>query len=327
MRALRCNRYGPPQSLVVEDLPNPRPGPGEVLIGVEAAAVNFPDVLIAAGLYQVRIDVPFTPGSEFAGRVLAVGSGVSRFVPGDPVRGSCTVGAFSEMVVANEAAIRAIPEGTSFTLAAAFHVVYATAYHALRSVGQAKPGEWVVVLGAAGGVGLAAVELAAAMGCRVLAAASSPGKLAACEAKGADAVVNYSHEDLKVRIKDLTGGGADVFVDPVGGSYSEAALRAGRWGSRFVVVGFASGEIPRIPLNLVLIKGVEIRGFELRTFAQFEPTLAARDDEELAALWESHKVVPYVASKYPLDRADEALAEVAQRRSIGKVVIEMASRS
>jgi NADPH2:quinone reductase len=325
MRALRCNQYGPPESLVVEEVPDPRPGPGEVLVRVEAAAVNFPDVLIASGRYQVRVPVPFTPGSEFAGRVTAVGPEVEGWAEGDQVRGSCMVGAFAELVTVPSGSLSAIPPGVDFAAAAGFHVVYATAYHALRSVGEAAPGEWVVVLGAGGGVGLAAVELASVMGCRVLAAASSTAKLRACEAMGAEAVVDYEQEDLKERIKDLTGGGADVVIDPVGGPYSEAALRSCRWGSRFVVVGFASGEIPRIPLNLVLLKGVQVRGFEIRTFSQFAPELAARDETELAALWSGGRLHPHVSLRYPLDQAGLALAEVAGRRSIGKVIIETGS--
>jgi NADPH:quinone reductase len=321
MRALRCNVYGPPESLVVEDLPDPEPGKGEVVVGVESAAVNYPDVLIAANLYQVSVPVPFTPGSEYAGRVVAVGDGVEGLAPGDRVRGGAMTGAFAEQVVVPATALTRLPDGVAFDEAAAFHVVYATAYHALRSVGEAQPGDWVAVLGAAGGVGLAAVDVARVLGCRVLAAASSDEKLAVCAERGAEALVNYDEEDLKVRMRELTGGGADVIVDPVGGRYSEEALRAGRWGGRFVTVGFATGEIPRIPLNLVLLKGVEVRGFEIRTFSQHAPDLAARDEAELADLYARGVLRPHVSAVFPLAEAGDALAWVASRKAVGKVVI------
>jgi NADPH2:quinone reductase len=220
------------------------------------------------------------------------------------------------------AALTPVPASVTFAEAASFGVVYSTAYHALRSVAEVRPGEWVAVLGAAGGVGLAAVDLARHLGARVLAAASSDEKLEVCRERGAEALVNYARDDLKVAMKDLTGGGADVVIDPVGGPYSEPALRATRWGARFVVVGFASGEIPRIPLNLVLLKGVVVKGFEFRTFAEHAPEAARRDREELLALFADGKVRPYVSSVYPLDRVGEALREVADRRAIGKVVVE-----
>jgi NADPH2:quinone reductase len=215
-----------------------------------------------------------------------------------------------------------MPDGVPFAEAAAFHVVYATAYHALRSVAEVEPGEWVVVLGAAGGVGMAALDVATVLGAKVLAAASSPAKLDACAQRGAAALVDYSREDLKQRIRDLTGGGADVIIDPVGGAHSEAALRAGKWGGRFVTVGFASGEIPRIPLNLVLLKGVAVKGFEIRTFSQNAPEAAARDRAELAELYRSGRLRPHVSSVYPLAEAAQALQAVANRQAIGKVVID-----
>ncbi|MBO0730822.1 MAG: NADPH:quinone oxidoreductase family protein [Acidimicrobiaceae bacterium] len=321
MKALRCNEYGPPESLVVEEIDDPEAGEDEVVVAVEAAAVNFPDVLIAANEYQVPVPAPFTPGSEFAGRVLSVGKGVTSVRPGDAVSGSCFVGAFAEQVAVRASSLRPVPDGVSFPEAAAFHVVYATAYHALRSVGEVAPGDWVVVLGAAGGVGLAAVDVACLLGAKVLAAASSPAKLQACAERGATALVDYSREDLKQRIRDLTGGGADVIIDPVGGAHSEAALRAGKWGCRFVTVGFASGEIPRIPLNLVLLKGVVVKGFEIRTFSQYAPEAAARDLAELAELYRSGKLRPHVSATYPLAGAAQALSAVAGRQAIGKVVI------
>jgi NADPH2:quinone reductase len=296
--------------------------PDGALVDVHAAAVNFPDVLLVANEYQVSLPVPFTLGSEFAGVVSQVGDDTTGYAVGDRVFGSAFVGAFAEQIVMPVAALTRIPDGVTFAEASAFGVAYMTAYHALRSVAEVQPGEWVVVLGAAGGVGLAAVELAASLGARVLAAASSDDKLALCRERGAIATTNYLTEDLKVTIKDLTDGGADVVIDPVGGPYSEPALRATRWGGRFVVVGFAAGEIPRVPLNLVLLKGVIIKGFEFRTFAEHAPENARRDRDELLGLFAAGRVRPHVSAVYPLDRTADALRDMADRRALGKIVID-----
>ena len=322
MRAARCETYGPPESVVVEDVADLEPPAGGVLVEVHAASVNYPDVLIVADDYQVSIPTPFTPGSEFAGVVVATAAGVGPVRVGDRVCGSTFIGAFAEQMAVPAAALTPVPASVTFAEAASFGVVYSTAYHALRSVAEVRPGEWVAVLGAAGGVGLAAVDVATHLGARVLAAASSDEKLAVCRERGAEAVVNYERDDLKVAMKELTGGGADVVIDPVGGPYAEPALRATRWGGRFVVVGFASGEIPRIPLNLVLLKGVIIKGFEFRTFAEHAPEASRRDRAELLALFADGKIRPYVSSVYPLDRVADALREVADRRAVGKVVVE-----
>ncbi len=322
MRAAWCRAYGPPEDLVVEDVPDPALGDGAARVAIEAASVNFPDVLMVANEYQVPVPTPFIPGSEFAGVVTEVADGVSQIQVGDRVFGSAFIGAFAEETTLPAAALTVVPDSVSLAEAASFGVVYTTAYHALRGVADVQPGEWVAVLGAAGGVGLATVDLARHLGARVVAAASSDEKLALCRARGADAVINYDTEDLKVRLKELTGGGADVVVDPVGGRYSEAALRATRWGGRFVVVGFASGEIPRIPLNLVLLKGVIVKGFELRTYAQFAPDLAARNRDELLELFRRGRIHPYVSDVYPLEQVGAALRAVADRRALGKVVID-----
>jgi NADPH2:quinone reductase len=322
VRAARCETYGPPERVVVEDVPDLRPRDGGVVVEVHAASVNYPDVLIVADEYQVSIPTPFTPGSEFAGEVVAVADDVDDVRMGDRVCGSTFIGAFAEQIGLPAAALTAVPPSVTYAEAASFGVVYSTAYHALRSVAEVQPGEWTAVLGAAGGVGLAAVDLAKHLGARVLAAASSDEKLAVCRERGAEALVNYERDNLKVAMKDLTGGGADVVIDPVGGPYSEPALRATRWGGRFVVVGFASGEIPRIPLNLVLLKGVVIKGFEFRTFSEHAPDASRRDRAELLALFADGKVRPYVSSVHPLDRVADALREVAERRALGKVVIE-----
>ena len=321
MKALRCNVYGPPAGLVIEELPDPRPGPGQVRVGIEAAGVNYPDTLIAANRYQVSVPVPFTPGSEFAGRVEEVGEGVTAPVVGQAVRGSSMVGAFAERIVVPAASVSPVPDGVDFVSAAAFGVAHATAYHALRSVAEVRPDEWVLVLGAAGGVGLAAVEVARLLGARVVAAASTPAKLAACSERGAEATVDYSTEDLKVRARELTAGGPHVVIDPVGGPYSEPALRAGRPGCRFVTVGFASGEIPRIPLNLVLLKDVAILGFDIRTFSTYHADRAERDRGELEELLAGGRLRPYVSATYPLSDAVAALELVAGRGAVGKVVI------
>jgi NADPH2:quinone reductase len=316
-----CRAYGPPESLVVEVVPDPVAGPGEAVVRIEAAAVNYPDLLLAADRYQISVAPPFAPGSEFAGVVETVAEGVTVVAPGDRVRGGAMVGAFAQRIAVPAAGLEKLPEGVDLAAAAAFHVAHATAYHALRSVGEVEVGQWVVVLGAAGGVGLAAVELAKVLGAKVLAAASSPAKLEVCAEQGADALVDYTTEDLKERIKAITGGGADVVIDPVGGRWAEEALRATRWGGRFVTVGFASGEIPRIPLNLVLLKGVVIKGFEIRTFAQHAPEAAARDTRELHELFASGRVAPHISASYPLEETGAALRSLADRTATGKVVI------
>ncbi|MFI5046903.1 MAG: NADPH:quinone oxidoreductase family protein [Acidimicrobiia bacterium] len=322
MRAARCISYGPPESVVVEDLPDPSPGPGEVVVDVHYAAVNFPDVLIVADKYQMSVPPPYTPGSEWAGVVAEVGEGVARWSPGDRVSGGGITGAFAERTLANEEAITAVPDRVDLQSAAAFSVAHTTAYHSLRTVGDVQPHDHVLVLGAAGGVGLAAVELGTVLGAQVIAAASSPEKCALCASRGAVATIDYSREDLKNRAKELSGGGVDVVIDPVGGPYSEEALRATAWGGRFVVVGFASGEIPRIPLNLVLLKGTIVLGFEIRTLGQHRPDDVARDRRELAELFAAGKITPYVSAVHPLEDTAFALRSMLERTATGKVLID-----
>jgi NADPH2:quinone reductase len=276
---------------------------------------------LVADQYQLHVPVPFTPGSEFAGTVRSVGPGVEGLSVGDPVVGATLIGAFAEQVVVGAAALQPVEPGVDLRAAAASGIAHRTAYHALRSLARVAPDEWVVVLGAAGGVGLAAVELAAVLGARVVAAVSTPGKAALCLDKGATAVIVYGTENLKERIKEITGGGADVAIDPVGGPYSEQALRAVRWGGRFVSVGFASGEIPRIPLNLVLLKGVVVSGFTIEGFSRNRPDDESRDRAELASLLASGAVRPHVSASYPLDQVALALADLSERRATGKVLI------
>lgn len=322
MRAVVCRRYGPPEELVIDELPDPTPGPGEVVVRVRAAAVNFPDVLLIDGKYQVQIPVPFTPGSELAGEVLAVGDGVP-LAPGDRVSGTAFVGAFAEQALLPSAAVSPIPDGVEFAAAAAFGVTYRTAYHALRSVAQVAEGDWVVVLGAAGGVGLAAVDLAVAMKARVVAAASTAEKLAVCRQRGAEATIDYDREDVKSRIRELTEGGARVVIDPVGGPYSEPALRALARGGVFVTLGYAAGAIPAIPLNLVLLKGITLRGMEIRTFFSDHPEEAARDTAELGQMFADGRIRPHLGARFPLAETAAALRYVAQRKAIGKVIIDI----
>ncbi|WP_373122984.1 NADPH:quinone oxidoreductase family protein [Mycobacterium marinum] len=322
MRAIVCNAYGPPEDLVLDEVPDPVPAPGQVLVRVRAAAVNFPDVLFIAGKYQIKIPPPFVPGNEIAGEVVGAGAGVT-LVPGQRVFGT-TFGAFAELALLDGAAAQPIPDDADFASAAAFGVTYRTAYHALRSVAQVSQGDWVVVLGAAGGVGLAAVDLAVAMGARVLAAASSPEKLGLCRQRGAEAVVDYDQEDLKLRIRELTGDSARVVLDPVGGSYAEPALRGLARGGMFVTLGYAAGSIPAIPLNLVMLKNLTIRGMEIRTFMGDYPDECARDVAELSQMFAAGKIRPHIGARFPLADTPAALRYVAERKVLGKVVIDVA---
>ena len=321
MRAARCLRYGPPSSISVEEVEDPVPIDGQVVVDVAAAAANFPDVLVVADRYQVHIPVPFTVGSEFAGTVRSLGPGVRGVAVGDRVAGSVLFGAFAEQIAVAASSLQPVDPAIDLATAVASGVAHRTAYHALRSVARVGPGDWVVVLGAAGGVGLAAVGLGAALGARMVAAASSPEKLDLCLEHGAAAGIEYGTEDLKARIKDITGAGAHAVIDPVGGPRAEQALRATRWGGRFVTVGFASGEIPQIPLNLVLLKGVVVTGFTLGGFARYQPDDQARDVAELAELVRSGRARPHISATYPLEGAGHALADLAGRRAMGKVLV------
>ncbi|TGD89739.1 NADPH:quinone oxidoreductase family protein [Mycolicibacterium sp. CH28] len=324
MRAVVCREFGTPEDLVLDELPDPTPGPGQVLVRVRAAAVNFPDVLLIAGKYQIKVPPPFIPGSEMAGEVLVAGEGVD-YRPGDRVCGPTFFNSFAEQVVADAGGLTPVPDGVDFAEAAAFGITNRTAYYTLRTVAPVQPGDWVVVLGAGGGVGLAAVDIAVLMGARVIAAASGPEKLEVCLQRGAEAGIDYDREDLKTRIKEITGDrGAQVVLDPVGGPYSEPALRGLGRGGRFVTLGYAAGSIPAIPLNLVMLKAITVVGMEVRTFAADYPDEIVRDDAELASLFAEGKLRPYIGARFPLDQAATALRYVADRKAIGKVVIEVA---
>jgi NADPH2:quinone reductase len=308
----------------IDDVPDPAASAGQVVVDVETAAVNYPDVLLVAGGYQALPPLPFVVGGEFAGTISQVGADVAGLGVGDRVFGVSGFGAFAERIAVDAQALRRIPAGVDAPSAAAFSVTYETAYHSLRSVAQVRPGETVVVLGAAGGVGSAAVEIAVSLGARVIAAAGSPERLKFCASLGAHEVVDYQQEDLKARLKQLAPAGVDVVVDPVGGAHSEAAMRAMSWGSRFVVIGFASGEIARIPLNLVLLKGVSVLGFDQRSFAGNRPDLRQRDQAELLGLLATGRLRPRVTASFPLDRVTEALQMIADRRVSGKAVVSVA---
>ncbi|HEV3422244.1 MAG TPA: NADPH:quinone oxidoreductase family protein [Paraburkholderia sp.] len=322
MRAIRCNQYGPPESLAVEDLPDLEPQAGEVVIDVKAASVNFPDVLIIENKYQFKPPLPFTPGSEVAGLVRAVGAGVTQFQPGARVVAFTGHGGFAEQAVAPAAACIPLAQGIDFAQAAAFTLAYGTSHHAVVDRGALKAGETMLVLGAAGGVGLAAVEIGKALGARVIAAASSDEKLAICIKHGADATINYSTQDLRERIKALTDGkGPDVIYDPVGGIYAEPAFRSIGWRGRYLVVGFANGEIPKLPLNLTLLKGASIVGVFWGDFARREPQHNAAALQQMVGWIGEGKLRPYVSARYPLEDTARALREMAGRRVVGKIVI------
>jgi NADPH2:quinone reductase len=322
MRAVLCREFGDIDQLVVAELPDPVAGAGEVVVDVHACGVNFPDVLIVQGRYQFKPDLPFSPGGEVAGTVAAVGEGVEGFSVGQRVMASALWGGFSEKVVLPAATVRSIPEGMDMVTASVLAGAYGTSLHALRDRAHLEPGETLLVLGAAGGVGLAAVEIGAAMGARVIAAASSPERLALCREHGASELIDYSSEDMRARLRDITGGnGVDVVYDPVGGPYSEPALRSTGWDGRFLVVGFAAGDIPRVPLNLPLLKGCQIVGVFFGAAIQRDPSLLGTIMADLGAWWREGKIRPHVSQTFTLPEAAAALTALAERRVQGKAAI------
>jgi len=324
MKALICREYGPPESLVIEERPDPQPSAGEVLVNVRAAALNFPDLLIINGSYQVKTEPPFIPGNEAAGVVEAVGEGVTRFRPGDRIIATPTTGAFAEKCLAAETQCMSLPENLGFEQGAGFTITYATTYHAFRQSTELRSGETVLVLGAAGGVGIAAVELAKHFGARVIAAASSPEKLEFARQAGADETIDYSEQSLRDAVRELTGGrGVDVVYDPVGGSLAEQAFRSLAWHGRYLVIGFASGEIPRFPINIALLKEASVIGVWWGTWSMHSPDDSLQNMVELASLVEQDKLKPRVSERYPLQRYTEAFAAIVQRRARGKVVLTM----
>lgn len=322
MKALVCVEHGPPEKLVVQELPVPEPGKGEVRIHMQAAGVNFPDALIIQNLYQFKPPLPFSPGGEASGYVDAVGEGVTRFKIGDRVIAMIGNGAFREFFCADESRVLPMAEGMPFDVAAGFTMTYGTSHHALKQRARLQPGETLLVLGAAGGVGLTAVELGKVMGAKVIAAASSDDKLALCREYGADETINYSTEDLKDRVKALTGGrGVDVIYDPVGDKYTEPAFRSIAWNGRYLVIGFAAGEIPKLPLNLPLIKGASIVGVFWGAFTAHEPKLHEENMRELLIWYAEGKLKPHVSVQIPLERGAEGIRMLMDRKAKGKVVL------
>jgi NADPH:quinone reductase len=321
VKAVVCKEHGPPESLVVEDLAPLEPGAGQVVVGVKAAGVNFPDTLIIQGRYQFQPPMPFSPGGEIAGVVERVGEGVERTKLGDRVIAVCGFGGFAEEVLVGEGQLIPMPDAMDFPSAAALLFTYGTAHYALRDRGQLARGETLLVLGAAGGTGLAAVEVGAVLGARVIAAASSEEKLGLCRERGASETINYASEDLRARIKELTGGnGVDVVFDPVGGPFAEAAVRGMAWGGRFLVIGFAGG-IPSIPLNLALLKSCSIVGVFWGAFVSREADRNAELLDELFGWFADGKIRPHVSATYPLERAADALTDLLARKALGKIVL------
>jgi NADPH2:quinone reductase len=325
MKALVCKELGPTDRLVVEELPDPVPGEREVVIRAHAAGVNFPDGLIVQGKYQVKPPLPFIPGGECAGVVEAVGAEVSHLRPGMRVISFGSHGAFAEKVRAPASGVLPMPADLDFVTASAFVFVYGTSIHALVDRAGLKAGETLLVLGAAGGVGLAAIEIGKALGARVIAAASSPAKLAVCAAHGADELIDYTADDLRARLKALAPRGPDVIYDPVGGAYSEAAFRSIGWRGRHLVVGFAAGDIPAIPLNLTLLKGASLVGVFWGDHARREPSRVVTDLVQLVGWLRAGTLRPEVTERYQLERAPEAIQALRDRRATGKLVITMAS--
>jgi NADPH2:quinone reductase len=324
MRALVCEEYGPPELLVIEERDDPVPGEGQVVVDVAAAGINFPDVLAIAGKYQVKTPTPFVPGNEAAGVISAVGPDVTRFAVGDKVIINTTGGAFAERCVAEIRTTAPLPEDLSFEQGAGFSVTYGTSYHALKQSANLQPGETVLVLGAAGGVGITAVEIAKAMGARVVAAASSDEKLEFAASAGADETINYSKLPLKETVKELTGGkGADVIYDPVGGELADQAFRATAWHGRYLVIGFACGEIPKFAANIALLKEASIIGVWWGTWASKNPQLQIQNMLEMAELIKTGTLTPRVTESYSLDDYADAFKAITERRARGKVTLRM----
>jgi len=321
MRAVRCHELVGPAGLRVDDLPDPAPSAGEIGIDVRAAGVNFPDVLITQGKYQFKPSPPFIPGGEVSGVVFAVGEGVTRFAVGDRVAASMLFGAFAERVAVPAAAAAKLPDGIGFEVGASVLLTYSTTMHALVDRARLRAGEKLLVLGAAGGVGISAVEIGKCLGAHVIAAARGEEKAAFCRAHGADATIDYAKEDLKERAKALSGGGVDVTYDAVGGDYTESALRAMAWGGRHLVVGFAAGPIPKIPTNLLLLKACELVGVFWGAFAMRSPDANQAHVMQVLAWIAEGRIRPHVDGVFPFAKASEALDRIVRREVKGKLVL------
>ena len=325
MKAVLCEKYGKPDELTVTEAPSLTPQQGQVVVAMKAAGVNFADSLLIQGKYQFKPTFPFSPGLEGAGVVSKIGPGVSQFKEGDRVMvHPMASGAFAEELAIDTITTWKLPDQLDFATAAAFCVTHGTSYHALKDRAQLKAGETLLVLGAAGGVGLAAVELAKAMGATVIAAASTPEKLALCKQYGADEVINYSEANLRDRVKEITGGqGVDVTYDPVGGELGGAAFRSLRPGGRFLVVGFAAGHPPPIPINLILIKRISVLGVFLGNWIISNETASRENMAELCAFAVEKRIRPHISVRFPLERTGEAISHVAERKVEGKALIEI----
>lgn len=324
MKAVVCKAWGPPESLVVEDRAPLEAAPGMVVVSVKAANVKFSDTLIIANKYQTKPELPFVPGGEVAGVVKAVGVGVTDWKVGDRVSAQSASGGYAEEVSVEADRLQAVPDGCDYASAAGLTSTYGTSYYALTDRGQLKAGETLLVLGASGGVGLAAVEIGKALGAKVIACASSAEKLAVCQEHGADETINYNTEDMRARVKAITKGkGLDVVYDPVGGDYSELALRDMAWGGRFLVIGFAAGPIPKISLNLALIKGCSIVGVWMGAMTKRDPAQRLTISREMWQLYADGKIKPHVWGSYPLAKAADALNAIGGRQVAGKVVLTM----
>jgi NADPH2:quinone reductase len=322
MKAILCEEFGLPKNLVLRDVLDPLLGPSQILIAVAACGVNFPDALIIQNKYQFKPELPFSPGGEVAGKVLSLGEGVTQFQVGQSVLALCGWGGFAEKVAVDIDRVFAMPPGLTLEIAATTLYTYGTSFHALKDRANLQPGETLLVLGAAGGVGLAAVELGNVMGAKVIAAASSDEKLALCREKGASETINYSTEDLKTRIKELTGGkGVDVIYDPVGGDYTEAALRGIAWKGRYLIVGFANGEIPKIPMNLPLLKGCAIMGVFWGQFSKLESSKSFQNIGQLVQWIKEGKIHQHISKQYSLAEAPDALQALLDRKMLGKGVV------
>ena len=322
MKALLCREYGPIERLKVEEVPSPRPGPTEVVVEVKASSLNFPDALLVQGLYQVKPPLPFSPGMELAGIVKDVGAGVRGVKSGDRVVASPGRGGFAQECVVPADRLSPLPAGMDFETGSAFVLTYCTSLHALKDCGHLQPGETLVVLGAAGGVGTSAIEVGKAMGAKVIAAASSEEKLAFCKELGADDGIDYEKSDLRQRILDLTRGkGADVVYDPVGGAHTEAALRATAWRGRLLVIGFASGVMPQVKLNLALLKERSLVGVYWGDWTQHDPEGQRRNVEQLAAWFAQGRTKPAISERVSLEEAPGAMVRLLQRKVKGKVVV------
>ncbi len=322
MNALLCKTHGPPETLVLQEIDPPHPGKGQVLINVKASGVNFPDTLLIEGKYQFKPPLPFAPGGEVAGVVAEVGEGVTHLRPGDRVFSLTGWGGFAEQALGDAAKTLPMPEGMDFVTAASVMYTYGTSYHALKQRAAIQPGETLLVLGAAGGVGLAAVQLGKLLGARVIAAASSAEKLAVCRELGVDETINYETEDLRERLKTLTAGrGVDVCYDPVGDRFTEPALRSMAWRGRYLVVGFAAGEIPKIPVNLVLLKGCALMGVFWGQFAALEPKESGRNFREIFGFIGEGRLKQHIHRRYSLAEAPQALRDLLDRKVVGKAVV------